>query len=155
MGHNSKLCPYCLICFRIPGFAATKSVTARAETAKPAEIKAKKKKNSLFLCGIKHPGTLSGESHTSIQTTSSCVSIQSGAAPAPGGKQPSEASKQGVRRLTQGSVCNWEVLVSDSAVINHAGPILFSDSSVQGLTFNTHDPGPGCARDHRLQKHQN
>lgn len=154
MGHNYKLCPICLICFRIPLF--TKSVPVRAETVKPAEIKEeKKKKSSLSLCGIKRPGTLSGESHTSIQTTRSCVSIQSGAAPAPGGKQPSEASKQGVRRLTQGSICNWEVLVSDSAVINHAGPILFSDSSVQGLTFNTHDPGPGSAHHRRLQKHQN
>lgn len=82
-----------------------------------------------------------------------CSPVHAGAAP--GGKRLSEARKQGVRRLTQGSICNWEVLVSDSAVINHPVPILFFDSSVQGLTFNTHDPGPGCAGDHRLQKHQN
>lgn len=126
-----------------------------------------KKKSSLSLCGIKRPGTLPGELHTSIQTTRSCVLmlhsvrvpppppplVRAGAALAPSGKQLS--GKQGVRRLTQGSICNWEVLVSDSAVINHPGPILFFDSSVQGLTFNTHDPGPGCVRDHRLQKHQN
>lgn len=62
--------------------------------------------------------------------------------------------KRGVRRLTQGSICNWEVLVSDSPVINHPRPILFFDSSLQGLTFNTHDPGSGFARDQRLQKHK-
>lgn len=61
------------------------------------------------------------------------------------GEQLSEVRKRGVRRLTQGSICNWEVLVSGSPVINHPGPILFFDSSLQGLTFNTHDPGPGCA----------
>lgn len=71
----------------------------------------------------------------------------------PNGKQLSGARERGVR-LTQGSICNWEVLVSDFAVINHPRPILFFDSSVQGLTFNTHDPGPGCARDQRLQKTQ-
>lgn len=71
----------------------------------------------------------------------------------PNGKQLSGVRERGVR-LTQGSICNWEVLVSDSAVINHPRPILFFDSSVQGLTFNTHDPGPGCARDQRLQKTQ-
>lgn len=79
--------------------------------------------------------------------------------PRPYSKQLSEVRKKagggGVRRLTQGSICNWEVLVSGSPVINHPGPILFFDSSVQGLTFNTHDPGPGCARDQRLQKHKN
>lgn len=47
-----------------------------------------------------------------------------------------------VRGLTQGSVCNWEVLVSSSPVINHAGPILLFDSSLQGLTFNTREPAP-------------
>lgn len=75
--------------------------------------------------------------------------------PRPYSEQLSEVRRRGVRRLTQGSICNWEVLVSGSPVINHPGPILFFDSSVQGLTFNTHDPGPGCARDRRLQKHKN
>ncbi len=75
--------------------------------------------------------------------------------PRPYSEQLSGVRKRGVRRLTQGSICNWEVLVSGSPVINHPGPILFFDSSVQGLTFNTHDPGPGCARDQRLQKHKN
>lgn len=104
-------------------------------------------------CGIRRPGTLSRELHTSIQTTRALrLAAAQRAGAAPGGKQLSE---QGVGRLTQGSIRNWEVLVSDSAVINHPEPILFSDSSVQGLTFNTRDPGPGCAGDRRLQKHQN
>lgn len=60
----------------------------------------------------------------------------------------------GLRQLTQGSICNWEVLVSGSPVINHPRPILFFDSSLQGLTFNTHDPGRVCARDKRLQETQ-
>lgn len=67
--------------------------------------------------------------------------------PWPYSEQLSGVRKRGVRRLTQGSICNWEVLVSGSPVINHPGPILFFDSSLQGLTFNTHDPGPGlCLR---------
>lgn len=74
--------------------------------------------------------------------------------PWPYSEQLSGGRKRGVRRLTQGSICNWEVLVSGSPVINHAGPILFFDSSLQGLTFNTHDPAPGCAQDQRLQKTQ-
>lgn len=83
-----------------------------------------------------------------------CVNVCMWELPSPYSERLSGVRKQGVRRLTQGSICNWEVLVSGSPVINHPGPILFFDSSLQGLTFNTHDPGPGCAQDQRLQKTQ-
>lgn len=56
--------------------------------------------------------------------------------------------------LTQGSICNWGVLVSGPPVINHAGPILLFDSLLQGLTFNTPDPGPDSAKAQGLQAHR-
>lgn len=159
-GQNSKLYPYCLICFRVPWIPCHQKCHSQSWKSKRRPNESKKVHfscvglNARELCRgncthqFKQLGPVSW-----CCTARTCSPVRAGAAP--GGKQLSEARKQGVRRLTQGSICNWEVLVSDSAVINHPGPILFFDSSVQGLTFNTHDPGPGCAGDRRLQKHQN
>lgn len=154
VGHN-KLFPYCQICFRMPGFAVPERVTARAET-RPDKSKKKKKRKAHFSCvrlNARQHCQGNGTHQFKQLAPVSPSKVELARPPVVSGRR--RQSKQGVRRLTQGSICIWEVLVSDSAVINHAGPILFSDSSVQGLTFNTHDPGPGCARDHRLQKHQN